>query len=187
MKKDCHFRMINYVFQKVKEDVERKKKKQEENQQKRRNKKEQREKEIQIMKLRAQHSECKLKKIPERGEVQWMYWKDKEIGEYIGPGLLGPILHKLRFNLFKWEQMLMLVDKAAPYKILKIYDGLSHWCACGQIDMNARDFIAHTKEHHHGIVQKFSQINRPPWFDWIKYDDEMEKIFCFTNKENLDE
>ena len=79
------------------------KKKQEEKEQKRGNKKEQREKEIQIMKLRAQHSECKLKKIRERGEVQYMYWKGKEIGECIGPVFLGPIMHKLRFNLFKWE------------------------------------------------------------------------------------
>ena len=91
-----------------------------------------------------------------------------------------------RFNLFKWEQMLMLNDKAVPYNILKIYDGLSYRCACGQIDMSARDFITHTKEHHHGVVQKFSQINRPPWFDWIKYDEEMEEVFCFTNEENLD-
>ena len=80
MKKDCHFRKIKYVFQKMKEDVERKKKKQEEIEQKRGNKKEQREKVIQIMKLRTQYSECKFNKIPEKGEVQYMYWKDKEIG-----------------------------------------------------------------------------------------------------------
>ena len=42
--------------------------------------------------------ECKLKKIPERIEVKWMYWKGKEIGHYIRSGLLGPILHKLQFN-----------------------------------------------------------------------------------------
>ena len=53
--------------------------------------------------------------------------------------------------------------------------------------MSARNFITLTKEHHHEVVQKFSQINRPPWFDWIKYDDdEIEEVFCFTNEENLD-
>ena len=72
----------------------------------------------------------------------------------------------------------MLNDKAVPYNILKIYDGLSYRCACGQIDMSARDFIAHT---NHGVVQKFSQIHRPPWFDWIKWENLNSKNLILKN------
>ena len=79
---------------------------------------------LKIMKNRAQYSSCKLKKVEGKGEVQWLFWKDKEIGEYIGPGLLGPTLVKFQHNLFKWEQIHKLVERAAPYKVFKIYDGL---------------------------------------------------------------
>ena len=34
----------------------------------------------------------------------------------------------------------------------------------------------------------FSQINRPPWFDFIFFsDDELEELFCYNEEENLDE
>jgi hypothetical protein len=78
---------------------------------------------------------------------------------------LSPTLHKIRHNLFKTEQMLKLVDKAIPYKVSTIYDGLSHWCSYGQNDMDSKNFISHKNEHHNGIVQKFCQINRIRWLD----------------------
>ena len=40
--------------------------------------------------------------------------------------------------------------------------------------------IGHAKDHHHGIILKNTQLNRPPWLDWIRYnDDELEEEFCF--------
>ena len=40
--------------------------------------------------------------------------------------------------------------------------------------------------HHRGIAMKYSQLNRPPWMDWVDYDDDevMERL-CFI-VENLD-
>ena len=104
----------------VMEDYERKKNKMEQNGIERKKKEEIKECQLKIMKNRAQYSRCKLKKVEGKGEVQWLFWKDKEIGEYIGPGLLGPTLVKFRHNLFKLEQIHMLVERAAPYKVFKI-------------------------------------------------------------------
>ena len=180
MKINCHKRMIEYVFNRVMEDYERKKNKMEQNGIERKKKEEIKECQLKIMKNRAQYSSCKLKKVEGKGEVQWLFWKDKEIGEYIGPGLLGPTLVKFRHNLFKWEQIHMLVERAAPYKVFKIYDGLSHWCPCGANDMDTRTLIGHVKDYHHGIILKNTQLNRPPWLDWIRYNnDELEEEFCF--------
>ena len=74
----------------------------------------------------------------------------------------------------------MLVERATPYKVFKIYDGLYHWCPCGANDMDARTLIGHVKGHHHGIILKNTQLNRPQWLDWIICnDDELEEEFCF--------
>jgi hypothetical protein len=98
----------------------------------------------------------------------------------MGPGLLGITLVKFRHNVFKWEQIHILVERAAPYKVFKIYDGLPNWCPCGANDMDARTLIGHVKDHHHGIILKNTQLNRPSWLDWIRYnDDELEEEFCF--------
>ena len=60
-------------------------------------------------------------------------------------------------------------------------------CACREIDLEARSFISHVIDHHHGVVPKGSQIKRTPWFDFIFFgDDELEELFCFTEEENLD-
>ena len=71
-------------------------------------------------------------------------------------------------------------------KSLNLYKGLSNWCLCGAIDLSAKDFISHCLVHHQGIAMKNSQLNRPPWMDWVEYDDEeiMEQL-CFSDI-NLD-
>ena len=86
MKINCHKRMIEYVFHRLKEDIERKKRKMEQNGIERKKKEEIRESQMKVMKNRAQYSSCKLKNVEGKGEVQCLFWKDKEIGEYIGPG-----------------------------------------------------------------------------------------------------
>ena len=44
-------------------------------------------------------------------------------------------------------------------------------------------------DHHRGLVMKDSQLNRPPWIDWVNYEDdevmELMELICFTD-ENLD-
>lgn len=80
-----------------------------------------------------------------------------------------------------------VVKKAIPYSEMQLYKGLTNWCGCGVIDLYTKDFICHTKEHHHGIIQKNSQLNRPPWLDLIHFlNDEIEELFCFTD-ETLDD
>ena len=80
-----------------------------------------------------------------------------------------------------------LAERTAPYNVFKLYEGLNHWCSCGAIDLDTRDFVGHVKDHHNGKIMKGSQLNRPPWLDNIRYiNDTVEETFCFTEMD-LDE
>ena len=186
VKANCHMKMIEYVYHRVKEDVARKEMKMEQNQMNREKKKEQKQYEKKILQLRVKELNSKYEKKEGKGEVQVLQWKGNTIGEYQGPGLIGPILEKFRRNLFDLDQINRLLEKAGPVKSLNLYRGMSNWCPCGEIDMNSRDFIGHCMDHHRGIAMRNSQLNRPPWIDWVEYDDDevMEKL-CFTD-ESLD-
>ena len=89
----------------MKEDCDKKEMKMEQNQEKRAEKKEQKEYEQKILKLRLKELNSKLELKEEKGEVQVLQWKGKIVREYIGPGLIGPILDKFRHNLFDLEQI----------------------------------------------------------------------------------
>ena len=88
----------------MKEDCARKEMKIEQNQEKR-DKKEQKEYEQKILKLRSKELNSKFELKEGKGEVQVLQWKGKTIGEYIGPGLIGPTINKFRHNLFDLEQI----------------------------------------------------------------------------------
>ena len=149
-------------------------------------KKEQKEYEQKIIKLRAKELNSKFELKEGKGEVQVLLLKGKTVGEYINPGLIGPTLNNFRHNLFDLEQIQRLVEKATPAKSLNLYKGFSNWCACGAIDLNSRDFMGHCMDHHRGSAMKNCQLNRPPWADWMNYeDDEVIELICFTD-ENLD-
>ena len=78
----------------------------------------------------------------------------------------------------------MLLDKASPVKSLQLYKGLSNWCSCGEIDMSSRDFTGHCLDHHRGIAPKDSQLNKPPWMDWVQYyDDLIMEQLCITEED----
>ena len=68
-----------------------------------------------------------------------------------------------------------LAERTAPYNVFKLYEGLNHWCSCGAIDLDTRDFVGHVKDHHNGKIMKGSYIN-----------DAVEETFCFTEMD-LDE
>ena len=74
-----------------------------------RKKKEQKEYEQKILKLRSKELNSKFELKEGKGEVQVLQWKGKTIGEYIGPGLIGPTINKFRYNLFDLEQIQRLV------------------------------------------------------------------------------
>ena len=179
-------KMIEYIYHRVKEDVARKEMKMEQSQKKREEKMEQKQYEKKILEVRIKELNSKLEEKEGKGEVQVLQWNGNTIGEYKGPGLIGPILEKFRRNLFDFDQINWLIDKATPVKSLNPYRGFSNWCACGIIDLNWRDFIGHCMDHHRGIAMKNSQLNRPPWMDWVDYDnDEVMEQLCFSD-ENLD-
>ncbi len=153
--------MIEYIYQRIKEDITRKENKMEENQ-KRKKKKEHKELQKKILRLRSKGLNSKFEPKNGKGEVQVITWKGITIGEYKGPGLLGPSLEKFRKGRFDFEQINRLLDKASPVKSLQLYKGLSSWCSCGQIDMSSGDFIGHCLDHYRGISPKDSQLNKPP-------------------------
>ena len=168
------------------EDCVRKEMKIQENKEKRKEKQEQKEYEIKILNLRAKELGAKLENKKEKGDIQVLTWNGKSIGRYTGPGLLGPTIDKFRSNRFELEQINRLLEKAVPVKSLNLYKGLSNWCPCGAIDLSAKYFISHCLDHHRGIAMKNSQLNRPPWMDWVEYeDDEIMEMLCFSDN-NLD-
>ena len=176
--------MIEYIYDMVKEDMARKENKMEENQEKRKKKKELKELEKKILSLRAKEPNSKMESKNRKGEVQVITWKGITIGEYTGPGLLGPTLEKFRKDRFDFEQINGLLDKASPVKSLQLYNGRSSWCSNGEIDMSSRDFTGHCLDHHRGITPKDSQLNKPPLVDWNQYyDDYIMEKFCFTDEE----
>jgi len=59
----------------------------------------------------------------------------KKVGIFKEPDLIGPTLAKIKTNQFDWKLMDKVVERAAPYQVFKLYEGFSHWCHCGQIDM----------------------------------------------------
>ena len=122
----CYMKMFEYIYHRVKEDFARKKMKMEQNQEKRAEKKEQKEYEQKILKLRSKELNSKLEFKEGKGEVQVLQWKGKTVGEYIVPGIIGPILDKFRHNLFDLEQIHRLVEKATPAKSLNLYSGYSN-------------------------------------------------------------
>ena len=109
-------KMIEYVYHRVKEDVARKEKKMEQNQTKRKEKMEQKQYEKKILDLGIEELYSKLEEKEGKGEVQVLQWKGNTIGEYKSPGLIGPILEKFRRNLFDFEQINRLFEKATPVK-----------------------------------------------------------------------
>lgn len=187
VKANCHQKMIEFMYNKAKEDLARKEMKMKQNKEKRENRQEEKEYQLKVLKLRAKDAGCKLERKDEKGDIQVLTYKGKKVGEYIGPGLLGPTLAKIRQNTFNFEQLNVLVEKAAPIKCFNLIKGLSNWCACGKIDMEDNQFRGHVIDHHRGIVMRNSQLNRPPWVDWVEFkNDELYEQFCFTDN-NLED
>ena len=78
-----------------------------------------------------------------------------KVGEYIGPGLLGPTLAKILRNTCNFAQLNVLVEKAAPIKCFSLIKGLSNWFAFGKIDMEDNQFRGHVIDHQNDSDEKF--------------------------------
>ena len=155
-----------------------------ENKEKRREKSAQKKEEKEILELRRKELGVRCENGKEAAQI--LTWKGKDIGKYTGPGWLAITISKFRHNLLNLERINQLVEKAAPLKAFNLYKGLSNWCACGQIDLETSEFSRHVREHHRGVVLKDSQINRPPWTDWVFYENEQLEEELLFSKNNLD-
>ena len=100
LKKDCFRRKVNFIFNR---EMERFKNREEEKKNRKKmnkQKKEQKELEKQVFELRLKDMEFKSRKT-EKGDVMTMFWREKQIGDYIGSGLPSVVLNKLsqhRYN-----------------------------------------------------------------------------------------
>ena len=167
-------------------DLKKRRQRVEEKEEKEKSKDEEIKRQIKIFQKSAKELEYGLVKTGE-GEIMASKQKGKIIGKYTGPGLPGPIQCDLQPTSSNWGIMDRLVERTAPYNTFTLYDGFLNYCQCGEIDLSKRDFIGHVKDHHRGLVQKGSQLNKPPWLGWILFiNDEVEEIFCYSDRD-LDE
>ena len=149
---NCWRKKVDYIFQRMKEDLQRKAETREERKNLQKSKERNRILEINIIKKRAQYFEGFLKRTERRGDVYWAKWKEIELGEYNGPKLLSSAIDKIRSGEYNLKYVNILTEKAAPYQNFALNPGLSNWCHCGRIDLEKKDFIAHVKELHKGII-----------------------------------
>ena len=183
IKADCFYRKINFIYSKLWEDYQEREKRKRKRFMETKEKKEQKEMEIKVFQKRANELKVQMEKT-EKGDVPMLKWKDLTIGEYTGSLHINEVIRKFQLNKYNWQKINLLVERAAPYKNFTIYPGLTNWCSCGEIDLFERDFIGHLKDHHHGVVLRNSQLNRPPWLDLVKYkNDLIEEIICYSEEE----
>ena len=116
---------------------------------------------------RVDNTNVKMEKT-QKWEKFFIYWKEKEIGEYIGEGLPKMVLNKFRGHQFKLNILFVRLKRNTPLKSFTVYDSFSHWCSCGPIVMDKENLISHFERQHEGITPKESQLNRPFWFDWLR-------------------
>ena len=180
LKANCIERKINFVFNRLKERFQEKTMKKKEKEENEKLKKEQKILEKKIAELRSSYMTFFLDKT-QKGEVFKAKWKDLVIGDYIGPGLPTTAIENIQKHRYKFEYLNVLLEKDIPIKRLTLYDSLSNWCGCGEIDAEKNVFLWHVRRHHKGMIPKKSQINRYPWLDWIKFkNDDLEEEFCHS-------
>ena len=98
MKKDCFRRKVNFIFKREKERFKFRENKKDERKKIQKRKEEQKNLEKKIFKLKLEHMEFKIRKT-EKGDVISIDWKEKQIGDYICPGLPETILKNfIRIN-----------------------------------------------------------------------------------------
>ena len=95
----------------------------------------------------------RLRNTP-KGDIMSMLWKKKHVRDYIGPGLPSAIIEKLQQHKYHWKYINVLVDHDIPLKKLKLYNGLTNWCACGIQDLGRNDFFGYVAELQHGMIKK---------------------------------
>ena len=120
-------------------------------------------------------------KYKKEENIYKVIWQDQQVGEFTGPGKPIPF-DKLEHESINLKFIDSSLKKGTPYQKLKLFDGLKNTCACGEYGLKKKAFIKQIKEYHNGIALPLSQVNQPPWYDWIFfYSDEAEEIFTSIN------
>ena len=120
-------------------------------------------------------------KYQKEGKLYKVIWNNTQVGEYFGPGKPTPF-EKLEHDPINYKFIDATLKTATPHEKLKLFDGLSNTCACGKYGLKKIDFLKHVKTFHNGIALPKSNVNRPPWYEWIFfYSDEAEEIFTSIN------
>ena len=113
-------------------------------------------------------------------DVYKVYWKNHEVGEYIGPGAPKQFksFNEIQPNSTDIRFVETGIKKSTPIIKLKLFNGFSNWCACGETGLTKKKYIKHVNEIHSGIALPNSFLNRPPWIDWVFfYSDEAESFY----------
>ena len=178
----CNKKKVDYIFNKLMESYEIKNKKMK-RKEKRNKQKREKNKQWKIVHHRAQHMTIGLKKTG-KGDVQILQWKGQEVGEIIGRFQTEETIKKFQQHQYNKSWILALVNKETPLRNLTLYQGLTNWCGCGEIDLGSEMFAYHVRRFHNGIIPIHSQLNRPFWFDCVKYNPpDLEEKFCFSMDE----
>ena len=176
-------RKIEYILNQVKEIYQEQDKKIK-NKKKLKERKKARKEELKIIEFRAQYMTTELIKKENKGEVFAVKWKNINLGEFIGEGLPQATIENIKQHKFSKNLLNVVAKKDAPLRCFTLYNGLTNWCKCGEIDMSKEAFIRHVKRHHNGIILAKSSLNRPFWLDCIKFTSTaLEEEFCFTMSE----
>ena len=177
---NCWRKKVDFIFQRLKEVLRIRAAIREERKNIQKNKERNRALKLNIIKKRAQYLEGFLKRTKDRGDVYWTKWKEIEKEEYTGPKVLFFAAYRIQSGEYDLKYFNVLTEKAAPYHNFTLYPGISNWFHCERIDLEQKDFITHVNEHNKGIIQRNSQLNRPPWLDWVKFEDkQLEEQFSF--------
>ena len=168
VKAKCREMKIDFIFKRLTETYQKKKKIDQ--------KKQKEDEKLLIFKKRAFQS----KYINKEDKIV-LQWNNADIGEYIGPGIPKPF-KDFQKDSFRWKQLDANLKHNTAARKLKLIDGLSNICGCGKADLDKYDFIKHIRESHRGVAPSSSQLNRPPWLDWILYyDDDVELLYCYVD------
>ena len=168
IKAKCREMKIDFIFKRLTETYQKKKKIDQ--------KKQKEDEKLLIFKKRAFQS----KYINKEDKIV-LQWNNADIGEYIGPGIPKPF-KDFQKDSFRWKQLDANLKHNTAARKLKLIDGLSNICGCGKADLDKYDFIKHIRESHRGVAPSSSQLNRPPWLDWILYyDDDVELLYCYVD------
>ena len=113
------------------------------------------------------------------GDTYKVYWKDQEVGEYYGPGTPRQISSFNETLLGSPDIRFVDAGIAKPkhLKELKLINGLSNRCGCGESSLTKKAFIKHVQNAHQGITLPETYVNQPPWAYWIFFYSDVAEIF----------